>query len=94
MESHKVWRKSIVGLLCVNKEGIRPRQVQASKLMPTHYMFEYKRPKELAPEDVVISSIPPERLADYLGLTNYGVEVLGLTQEDLLKVVAGMINQQ
>ena len=61
------------------------------KRMPTYDMFEFKKPK--APEDVVISSIPKEKLADYIGLTKYGVEVMGLTQEDLLEIVSGLVNQ-
>lgn len=75
----------MVGLLFSNKAWYRPQQVQACKLMPTYYMFEYKKPETLTLEDVLISSVPKERLADYLGLTKYGVEVLGLTQNDLLK---------
>jgi len=42
---------------------------------------------------LTISSIPQERLADYLGLTKYGVEVLGLANEDLLKIATGLMNQ-
>ncbi|HZY24546.1 MAG TPA: hypothetical protein VFE71_01860 [Bacteroidales bacterium] len=62
------------------------------KRMPTHDNFKFERPKTL--DDLRISSIPQERFADYLGLTKYGVEVLGLTQEDLLKVAAGLMDQQ
>jgi hypothetical protein len=62
------------------------------KRMPTHGKFEFEKPK--TPEDITISSIPQERLADYLGLTKYGVEVMELTQEDLLRIVAGMTYQQ
>lgn len=72
------------------KHGIDLNRCKHAKLMPTYYMFEYKRPETLSLEDVLISSVPKERLADYLGLTKYGVEVLELTQNDLLKVVAGM----
>jgi len=57
--------------------------------MPTHDTIPFTKPKTV--EDL---KVPPERLADYLGLTKHGVEVLGLTQEDLLKVAAGMMDQQ
>ena len=62
------------------------------KRMPTHDKFEFKKPNTL--DDLKISSIPQERLADYLGLTKYGVEVLRLTQGDLFKVAAGLMDQQ
>ena len=62
------------------------------KRMPTHDNFKFEKPKTL--DDLRISSIPQERLADYLGLTKYGVEVLGLTPEDLFKVAAGLMDQQ
>jgi hypothetical protein len=58
------------------------------KRMPTHGKFEFEKPQTA--DDLNISSIPKEGLADYLGLTKYGVEVLGLTQENLMKVVAGL----
>lgn len=60
--------------------------------MSTHDMFEFKKPQ--APEDVKISPIPQGRLADYIGLTKYGVEVLGFTQEHLLKIAAVLIEQK
>ena len=61
------------------------------KRMPTHDTIPFTKPKIAS--DLKISSIPQERLADYLGLTKYGVEV-GLTQEDLLKVASGLIDLQ
>lgn len=60
--------------------------------MPTHDMFEFKKPK--TSDNLQISSIPQERLADYIGLTKYVVEVLGLNQEDLLIIAASLIDQQ
>ena len=62
------------------------------KRMPTHGKFEFEKPQ--IADDLKISSIPQERLVDYLGLTKHGVEVLELTREDLLKIVAGMTDQQ
>ena len=59
--------------------------------MPTYDTIPFTKPKTT--EDLKISSIPQERIADYLGLTKYGVEVLGLANEDLLKIAAGLMNQ-
>ena len=62
------------------------------KRMPTHDTIPFTKPKTA--DDLKISSIPQERIAYYLGLTKYGVEVLGLANEDLLKVASGLMDQQ
>jgi hypothetical protein len=59
--------------------------------MPSYNTIPFAKPK--TKEDLKISSIPQERIADYLGLTKYGVEVLGLANEDLLKIASGLLNQ-
>ena len=59
--------------------------------MSTHDKFEFEKPKTV--DDLKISSIPQERLADYLGITKYGLEVLGLANEDLLKIASGLMDQ-
>jgi hypothetical protein len=51
--------------------------------MPTHDNFKFENPKTL--DDLRISSIPQERLADYLRITKYGIEVLGLTKKTFSK---------
>ena len=58
------------------------------KRMPTHDTIPFTKPKNA--EEL---KVPPERLADYLGLTKYGIEVMELTNGDLLKIAAGLMNQ-
>ena len=64
------------------------RRSNKIKRMLTFDTIPFTKPKNA--EDL---KVPPERLADYLGLSKYGVEVMGLTQEDLLKVASCLIDQ-